>query len=194
MPRTGPRWMRFIRCVVKPAILLRRRLDGMMATSSQIFLLTWLFRGAGRGRSVLGCPFAPCRHREQVRVRDSQVKGQTRVVLLDDDARSALDGLGTDAAPARRAQLGSVTGSPPLDACMMRGVALVAIGAILRASRILPPPGDVVWPPACVRGCPSPCSPLPRVSGFRRGESVHCRVTGALARFRVPGPVVTVSR
>lgn len=25
MPRTGPRWMRFIRCVVKPAILFRRR-------------------------------------------------------------------------------------------------------------------------------------------------------------------------
>jgi len=29
---------------------------------------------------------------------DVEVKGQTRVVLLDDDARSALDGLGTDAA------------------------------------------------------------------------------------------------
>ena len=32
--------MRFIKCVVKPAILLRRRLEGMVATSSVIFLLT----------------------------------------------------------------------------------------------------------------------------------------------------------
>ena len=36
----GPLPMRFIKCVVKPAILLRRRLEGMVATSSVIFLLT----------------------------------------------------------------------------------------------------------------------------------------------------------
>ena len=35
-----PFWMRFIKWVVKPAILLRRRLEGMVATSSVIFLLT----------------------------------------------------------------------------------------------------------------------------------------------------------
>jgi hypothetical protein len=39
MPRTGPFWMRFIRWVVKPAILFRRRFEGMMATSSAIRLL-----------------------------------------------------------------------------------------------------------------------------------------------------------
>ena len=31
MPRTGPRWMRFMRWVVNPDILLRRRLDGTTA-------------------------------------------------------------------------------------------------------------------------------------------------------------------
>jgi hypothetical protein len=31
MPRTGPRWMRFMRWVVKPDILLRRRLEGTTA-------------------------------------------------------------------------------------------------------------------------------------------------------------------
>ena len=40
MPRTGPFWMRFMRCVVNPAILFRSRFDWISATSSAIFLLT----------------------------------------------------------------------------------------------------------------------------------------------------------
>jgi len=39
IPRTGPRWIRFIKWVVKPAILFRRRLEGMTATSSARHLL-----------------------------------------------------------------------------------------------------------------------------------------------------------
>lgn len=35
---------RLIKWVVNPAILLRRRFDGMTATSSQIFLLVWKSR------------------------------------------------------------------------------------------------------------------------------------------------------
>mmetsp|Transcript_4219 Transcript_4219/g.14112 ORF Transcript_4219/g.14112 Transcript_4219/m.14112 type:complete len:244 (-) Transcript_4219:113-844(-) len=41
MPRTGPRWMRFMRCVANPAILFFKRLLGMTATSSQMRLLVW---------------------------------------------------------------------------------------------------------------------------------------------------------
>nr|BAN66155.1 hypothetical protein [Babesia bovis] len=41
MPRTGPFWMRRIRCVIKPATLLRIRLEGIWATSSATFLLKW---------------------------------------------------------------------------------------------------------------------------------------------------------
>ena len=33
MPRTGPREMRFIRCVVKPEILFLRRFDGIIAAT-----------------------------------------------------------------------------------------------------------------------------------------------------------------
>ncbi|KAK8446527.1 hypothetical protein SEVIR_9G501232v4 [Setaria viridis] len=44
MPRTGPRWMRRIRWVVKPATLLRRRFEGRMETSSSTFLLVWKSR------------------------------------------------------------------------------------------------------------------------------------------------------
>jgi hypothetical protein len=31
IPRTGPRWIRFIKCVVYPAILFLRRLEAMIA-------------------------------------------------------------------------------------------------------------------------------------------------------------------
>ena len=48
-PRTGPRWIRLIRWVVKPAILLRRRFEGTMATSSITFLLVWKSTGLRRG-------------------------------------------------------------------------------------------------------------------------------------------------
>lgn len=41
IPLTGPLWIRFIRCVTKPAILLRIRFDGMMATSSHTRLFVW---------------------------------------------------------------------------------------------------------------------------------------------------------
>lgn len=49
IPRTGPFWIRFMRCVVKPAILLRRRFEGMMATSSMTFLLVWKSTALRRG-------------------------------------------------------------------------------------------------------------------------------------------------
>ena len=41
MPRTGPAEMRFIKWVVKPAILLRMRLEGTIATSPTTRLLVW---------------------------------------------------------------------------------------------------------------------------------------------------------
>eukprot|EP00445_Apocalathium_hangoei_P071504 CAMPEP_0204168052 /NCGR_PEP_ID=MMETSP0361-20130328/40394_1 /ASSEMBLY_ACC=CAM_ASM_000343 /TAXON_ID=268821 /ORGANISM="Scrippsiella Hangoei, Strain SHTV-5" /LENGTH=159 /DNA_ID=CAMNT_0051125453 /DNA_START=15 /DNA_END=494 /DNA_ORIENTATION=+ len=41
MPRTGPRWILFMRWVANPAILLRKRFEGMLATSSEIFLFIW---------------------------------------------------------------------------------------------------------------------------------------------------------
>ena len=44
IPRTGPFWMRFMRCVVKPAILFLSLFEGMMAISSQILLLVWKSR------------------------------------------------------------------------------------------------------------------------------------------------------
>ena len=44
MPRTGPRWMRRIRWVVKPATLLRRRFEGRIETYSSTFLLVWKSR------------------------------------------------------------------------------------------------------------------------------------------------------
>lgn len=41
--------MRLMRCVVKPAILFRRRFDGTMATSSITLLLVWKSTGLRRG-------------------------------------------------------------------------------------------------------------------------------------------------
>lgn len=41
--------MRRIRWVVKPAILLRRRFEGTMATSSITFLLVWKSTALRRG-------------------------------------------------------------------------------------------------------------------------------------------------
>eukprot|EP00446_Apocalathium_sp_SHHI-4_P038082 CAMPEP_0177314308 /NCGR_PEP_ID=MMETSP0368-20130122/11865_1 /TAXON_ID=447022 ORGANISM="Scrippsiella hangoei-like, Strain SHHI-4" /NCGR_SAMPLE_ID=MMETSP0368 /ASSEMBLY_ACC=CAM_ASM_000363 /LENGTH=135 /DNA_ID=CAMNT_0018773449 /DNA_START=29 /DNA_END=436 /DNA_ORIENTATION=+ len=41
MPRTGPRWILFMRWVANPAILLCKRFEGMLATSSEIFLFIW---------------------------------------------------------------------------------------------------------------------------------------------------------
>lgn len=38
---TDPFWSLFIRCVVNPAILLRRRFVEIAAMSSMILLLTW---------------------------------------------------------------------------------------------------------------------------------------------------------
>jgi hypothetical protein len=44
IPRTGPLEIRFIKCVVNPAILFLKRLLGIMATSAAIFLLVWKSR------------------------------------------------------------------------------------------------------------------------------------------------------
>ncbi|RDX57848.1 hypothetical protein CR513_62883, partial [Mucuna pruriens] len=41
MPRTGPFWIRFMRCVENPAILFRSLFDGISATSSRTFLFVW---------------------------------------------------------------------------------------------------------------------------------------------------------
>lgn len=93
--------MRFIKWVVNPAILLRRRLEGMMATSSQIFLFVWL---SGRRPSALD-PAAGKRS-------SVQVESKTGVVLLDNDTRGALDGLGANSSPVRKKR-GSVSWAVP---------------------------------------------------------------------------------
>lgn len=60
----------------------------MIATSSQIFLLVWL--RTGRAVSPASC--------ERARLgSDLQVESKTGVVLLDDDTRGTLDGLGANA-------------------------------------------------------------------------------------------------
>lgn len=115
MPRTGPFWMRFIRCVTKPAILLRMRFEGTSATC-------WGSRGwfgGGGSEMMLGMMTMlprPVHRFDQTRRQPPQqgkaagrtdlvnhtlvgveVHGQARIVLLDDHARRLLDRLGAHA-------------------------------------------------------------------------------------------------
>lgn len=91
IPRTGPFWIRFIKWVVKPAILFRSRLEGMMATSSAIRLLVL----QDRTEDTPDGQRQPQQNEREEGERDAlEVKRESRVELLDHHSRSSLDSLG----------------------------------------------------------------------------------------------------